>query len=135
MLKDIIKTIRLVWARLNRKKNSAKMIMDLYEHYIFCYEYDMKATDEFLAALGKVCRNIKPETEKAFNDVYLAFKYDKLKISKRDMKYRRDCLKNSLETMKGHFKDGNYELILPYRKYITNIIPELKEKDLTNKTL
>ena len=130
MLKDIIKTIRLVWARLNRKKNSAKKIMGLYEHYIFCYEYDMKATDEFLAALGRVCRNIRPETEKAFNEVYLAFKYDELKISKRDMKYRRDCLKNSLEVMKVYFKDGDYDLILPYRKYITNIIPELKEKEL-----
>ena len=133
MLKDIIKTIRLVWARLNRKKNSAKTIMSLYEHYIFCYEYDMKATDEFLAALGRVSRNIRPETEKAFNDVYLAFKYDKLKISKMDMKYRRDCLKNSLKDMKGYFKDGDYELILPYSKYITNIIPELK--DPTNRIL
>ena len=130
MLKDIIKTIRLVWARLNRKKNTAKKIMDLYKHYIFCYEYDMKAIDDFLAALGRVSRNIRPETQEAFNDVYQAFRYDKLKISKEDMKYRRDCLKNSLKVMKTYFKDGDYELILPYRKYITSIIPELKEKEL-----
>lgn len=90
----------------------------------------MKAIDDFLAALGRVSRNIRPETQEAFNDVYQAFRYDKLKISKEDMKYRRDCLKNSLKVMKVYFKDGDYDLILPYRKYITSIIPELKEKEL-----
>ena len=129
MLKDIIKTIRLVWARLNRKKNTAKEIMDLYKHYIFCYEYDMKATDEFLAALGKVCNNVRPETENAFKEVFQAFKSDKLKISKWDMKYRCDCLKTNLDVIKSYFKDGDYDKILPYKNYITNIIPEMKEKN------